>query len=97
MSELADLAAEAARVLNEARYITRAADDEAAWSQVGVVAGNYLPRIVELAADPVPAPPVPPRHPSCVSCRPAGPRHSSSPTPRSPSAARTARAPAPWP
>lgn len=57
MTELADLAAEAARVLDEARYITRATDDDAAWSQVGSVAGNYLPRIVELATDPQPSPP----------------------------------------
>lgn len=57
MTELSDLATEAARVLDEARYQTRAVDNNQAWGQVGVVAGRYLPRIVELAADPQPQPP----------------------------------------
>jgi hypothetical protein len=61
MSEIADLAAETMRVLNEARYITRATDEAAAWSQIGSVV-DYLERIVVLSATappPAPDPPAP--------------------------------------
>lgn len=58
MTEIADLAGETIRVLDQARYITRATDDDAAWSQVGSIA-DYLHRILDLSADPVPEPPPP--------------------------------------
>lgn len=58
MSEIADLAGETIRVLDQARYVTRATDEDAAWSQVGSIA-DYLHRILDLSADPEP-PPTPP-------------------------------------
>lgn len=57
MTEIADLAGETIRVLDQARYITRATDDDAAWSQVGSIA-DYLHRILDLSAGPV-TPPTP--------------------------------------
>lgn len=57
MSELSDLATESMRVLDLARFKTRGVDNDQAWDEIGVVAGNYLPRIVELATAPTPAPP----------------------------------------
>lgn len=59
MTEIADLAGETIRVLDQARYVTRATDDDAAWSQVGSIA-DYLHRILDLSADPVTPPPPPP-------------------------------------
>lgn len=67
MSEIADLAGETIRVLDQARYVTRATDNEAAWDQVGSIA-DYLHRILDLSQDvpPTPEPPLPPQFVSPV-------------------------------
>ncbi len=59
MSEIADLAGESIRVLDQARFIDRGIDNDTAWSEIGSIA-DYLHRILDLSADgPVPTPPPP--------------------------------------
>jgi hypothetical protein len=61
VGELYDKAIELQTWLDRARYETRAVDNDQAWNEVGVAAGDVLPRIIELAQDP--APPEPPPTP----------------------------------
>lgn len=70
MSELADLAGETLRVLDQARYVTRATDNDAAWSAVGSMA-DYLHRILDLAQEP--QPPEPPPAPAAQFVAPLDP------------------------
>lgn len=59
MSEISDLAGEALIILDRARFIDRATDNDLAWSEAGSIA-DYLHQILDLSTEPVPTPTPPP-------------------------------------